>query len=337
MYQNNSMTILVAGKYFTFALTKTTTSDDVIKMAKKSSIIPNDDKQYGLFEKHTGAEKLLSGNTRLQKLVRTMGVNTPNFQLELKLADKINSKMASISSAKSKLKKIRQILKKNEMKDHERYEEVNLDRNVCRHNDKVFDKNFPFLNYPTVPVSKVKDNMISGKVEMMTRYLQNCESEYLCHQVSRLSDIERSRGDGCEDDDSYLIDEGNITEYRHFGRDLDTAFIFNTSFVENTTTTKCDELNDCVLYDDLDNTVADDESAFDDESECASVCELERNIIEVDSDDSVMKIDKLKAAFNECCLNTKHSDDSILDSFMNTFTQHDDSDEGLSSAGSDFE
>jgi hypothetical protein len=97
------------------------------------------------------------------------------------------------------------------------------------------------------------------------------------------------------------------------------------------------ELNDCFVYSPDDVTSSNEESAFEDDSECSSVCDFERNIDELDIEDTLVKMDRIKSAFSNGDLNARITEDTLLDSFMNTIVGDSSSDEGLSSVGSDFD
>jgi len=79
---------------------------------------------------------------------------------------------------------------------------------------------------------------------------------------------------------------------------------------------------------------SDSESAFGDDSECSSLCELERNVYDVDEVNETT-LRRLCVMFSDGDL-TKGADDTALESFMKTVVVlSDDYDEGLSSIGSD--
>jgi hypothetical protein len=98
------------------------------------------------------------------------------------------------------------------------------------------------------------------------------------------------------------------------------------------------DLNECFVYspDDVTSSIG-KESAFEDDSDCSSVCDLERNINELDIEDKLVKMERIKSAFSYIDLNARITEDTLLDSFMNTIVADSSSDEGLSSVGSDFD
>ena len=93
--------------------------------------------------------------------------------------------------------------------------------------------------------------------------------------------------------------------------ELDTAFVSDTSDYNSS-----DEsvLNDGMIFDDV--SESERESAFGDDSECSSVCELERNVYD-DIDVTNMTLRNLRAMFGDRT-SAVSIGDTALESFMNT-------------------
>jgi hypothetical protein len=139
---------------------------------------------------------------------------------------------------------------------------------------------------------------------------------------------ERTRGDGEESINSNL-DSDDF-------QDMNATFIVRKSNKEHAPFTMNDKLNEGILYDT--DVTEDDESAFEDESDCYdSVCELERNIFESYAEDTYIKLNELKRTLCKDKLNARITEDDLLDCFMNTIVRNEDSDEGRGSLNSDFD
>ena len=101
----------------------------------------------------------------------------------------------------------------------------------------------------------------------------------------------------------------------------------------------CDDVNVVNKYDVVMN---DSESAFDDASDCSSVCDLERNILEhemdgdsacsadIKVDNTVLKCEKIRRMFSGSDVTNSgpDSEDADMESFMKTVVYESDSDEG---------
>jgi hypothetical protein len=127
------------------------------------------------------------------------------------------------------------------------------------------------------------------------------------------------------------IDSGDL-------HDMNMAFIVCKTKHKQSTFTVNDKLNEGILYDTEMTYSEDYESAFEDDSDCNdSECELERNISENYAEDTCINLNELNRILGEDKLNSRITEDDLLDSFMNTFVDNEDSDEGRGSVSSDFE
>jgi hypothetical protein len=249
--------------------------------------------------------------------------------------------MAAISKAKHKLQRLRSMVQMKECQKFESDLHGNLDYNVKSKDKNIYDKHISFLS--------VKEIERSGfcKKDLMKRYLRDS---------ARLNTLAtRTRGDGCNEsmhcrklavrtpgdgaDSDELPDLSSVLhECQEFS--LNKGFFSDDDASSDTTIIQQtrNELNECFVYSPDDVTSSnDEESAFEDDSECSSVCDFERNIDELDIEDTLVKMDRIKSAFSNGDLNARITEDTLLDSFMNTIVGDSSSDEGLSSVGSDFD
>jgi hypothetical protein len=242
------------------------------------------------------------------------------------------------------------LISKHELKTDQKTE-TNLSDNI---NTNTVKKDFYNKNITVIDeISKEQNIAIEaiGKKELLQRYLddslQNNDTvgfegsvEYLpvrtrgvgCEDISIFESglPERTRGDG-EDNNDYSIDAGDL-------HDMNTAFIVGKTRNKQSTFTQNDKMNEGILYDTEMTYSEDDESAFEDDSDCYnSECELERNIIENCAEDTYISLNELKRILGDDKLNSQITEDDLLDSFMKTFVDNEDSDEGRGSVSSDFE
>lgn len=345
---NNTMQICVRlnDEDVVCTVSKTTTCHDVIKMATVS--IENAS-VYALYESGHGVERQLSANTKVCKLIRSWGAEGESFRLIVRPVDKMAAKRAKVSRAAKKLQQIRSLLKKHKA-DHERkyqsFIDINLQANNCT--EKVFKKNIDTFNTPmpvtlkpVLPVSKT-----SAKFDLLRRYIIE-SSAYLSKRESELGVMPpRTCGDGAE---NTVCAEVKFNEtYIVQSRDLDEAFISDDSESDDSV----NELDVCVMHDSID--VLSSESAFEDDSDCVSISDLDRNIcddtittsasaqqvtsgMKANSDTSPVNFKKVHVMLSSSDLDN-YVMDADLESFMHTILPDTEmSDEGVSSQGSDFE
>ena len=115
-----------------------------------------------------------------------------------------------------------------------------------------------------------------------------------------------------------------------------------------------DGCNDVHVVNENDVVMNDSESAFDDASDCSSVCDLERNVLEHEidddsacsenavscdkvSDNTVSKCEKIRRMFSGSDVTNSgpDSEDADMESFMKTVVYESDSDEGRGTSVSD--
>ncbi|KAL4228829.1 hypothetical protein ACF0H5_011869 [Mactra antiquata] len=333
--------ILIDGRRHQLEVTKKTTCCDVIKIAT------NDHKSYEIREIRGDIEKVLPRNTKLLKQIRTWGINRQEYSLELKMvADKRKPKMAKLDRARETINRLKSMLKSTDTKIYEKqYEDIlnNLDKNS--YTDKQYEKNITVIRELNENNTDNMKPVHKGKIDLMNRYLRDIRMADALNTNIDTENEMRVVEDGLEVDVSEATDSD----------DLDEAFITQSSLtcIEELSNIN-DDLNECRLYstvnelydddnkngdtyDDDDDDDDDDESAFEDISDCSSVCELDRNITVENFNNTVIKMNELKAAFSDGDLNRRIVEDSLLNSFMNTVINDGESDEGLSSLDSDIE
>ena len=324
---------------------KTTTCADVINMATTLT-------GYALYERGYGVESIVSMTTNIQKLIRSWGADKDSYSLVLRQNDKMESKMAIVSKAKRKLQRLRSLLarqKKATQQTNHSYINANLQMNNCV--NKIYNKNVMVTNiandneYRSDTMSFAKVRAIdekSAKFELLERYITE-SSVYVTDRVMYPLPP-RTRGDGAEDSN---VKEGfdNITGVEAFtmvtmdrSRDLDEAFVSDDSCSEFS---DCD-LNECFLHE-TDDTQS-SESAFEDDSDCESISELNRNIadfttscvdVTTDNDVTLENLQRLRALFSKGDLEA-YVNDADVDSFMKTVLYDmDNSDDGVGSLNSD--
>jgi hypothetical protein len=264
--------------------------------------------------------------------------------------DTMKSKMTMIKRAATKLKRLRTLNSKHELKVDQKFE-ANLCNNIKTNTVKkdFYNKNITVID----EISEVQNIAIEAisKKELLQRFLDDSiqnndiyefegSVEYLpvrtrevdCEDVSIFvsEHPERTRGDD-EDINDNSIDSGDVP-------DMNMAFIVSKTRNKHETFTMNDKLNEGILYDTEMTYSEDDESAFEDDSDCYnSECELEQNIFENYAEDTNINLSELRRILNKDKLNSRITEDDLLDSFMNTFVDNEDSDEGRGSVSSDFE
>ena len=261
--------------------------------------------------------------------------------------DKLKSKMASIKRAKTKLQRLRAAVMKEELKPDQKLEKY-LPINYVNSNTSAVKKDIYNKNITVIDELSEEQNILGeavGKKKLLHRYLNDSIQNNTTNSLnSRIPT--RTRGDGCEDNESELPertrgDGEDIINYNTESvgiHDMNTAFIVNKTFTVDESYNRNNKLNECILYDSDVTYSEDDESAFEDDSDCYdSVCELERNVIESYTEDTYIKLNNLKRILSNDDLNARITDDDLLDSFMNTFVHDEESDEGRGSVTSDFE
>ena len=329
----NGQTLCVKG------ITRHTTCDDVIEMVFYNT--SKSVESYAIFESSCGVERMLYGKERILKIVRSWGVEQNSFTLVLLELDNIKPNMATLSKARRKLRKMRS-------------QNAKLDNNTIQanrnnlNNKTIKDKNIENLE-------KMQKRERSGKLGILKRFL----SDVVSHKTKQTkemqsADMARTPGDGCDASiiqsntvelNTSLLEQHNLTfndSLRHCNSYMNAAFV------------NCDDTNIHVTAreDDI-------ESAFEDYSDMDSVCELERNILEIslsdcediieyesDSDDqysfscaenTVIECERIRDMFNTAQVNGLNDVDDDMESFVKTSVYDSEHDEGLSSLDSDEE
>ena len=336
------VTVLVNEVSVKCQLTKTTTCADVINMATTST-------GYALYERGYGVERMVSMTTKLRKLIRSWGASKDSYNLVLRKTDKMASKMATVSKAIRKLQRLRSLLARNKNSQQQKfysYIKDNLQTNNCV--NKIYNKDVMITakaddnETKAVKLSSAKGHTFdqkSAKFELLKRYIRESSSLVTYSVMYPLPP--RTRGDGAEENfysnngaDVMVIPDRLMDR----SRDLDEAFVSDDSCSEFS---DCD-LNECFLHE-TDDTQS-SESAFEDDSACESISELDRNIadfttscVDVTSDNDVTleNLQRLRALFSKGDLEA-HVNDTDVDSFMKTVLHDmDNSDDGVGSLNSD--
>ena len=316
-------------------ITKTTTCADVINMVTTST-------GYSLYERGYGVERMVSMTTKIRKLIRSWGASKDSYSLVLRKTDKMASKMATVSKAIRKLQRLRSLLARNKNSQQQKfysYIKDNLQTNNCV--NKIYNKDV-MITAKAVKLSSAKGHTFdqkSAKFELLKRYIRESSSLVTYSVMYPLPP--RTRGDGAEENfyskngaDVIVIPDSLMDQ----SRDLDEAFVSDDSCSEFS---DCD-LNECFLHE-TDDTQS-SESAFEDNSDCESISELNRNIadfttscvdVTTDNDVTLENLQRLRALFSKGDLEA-YVNDADVDSFMKTVLYDmDNSDDGVGSLNSD--
>ena len=344
-------------------VTRYTTCDDVIEMLFYKSSKSGESDSYALFESSYGVERMLYGKESVLKVIRSWGSEKNNFTLVLREVDNIKSNMATLSQARRKLRKLKA---QNAKLLPSAADNNTFQANLNNFNNKtVKDKEIDSLK------KDVKEQY--GKLGILKRFL----SDVVLHKKKEMKEVPESRmpfrlpGDGCNTtldhqhakenelstiDNDYLNKRSDnelneVDVLRSYNSYLNAAFV---------------EGDDDLLDSDMDrlseHSSYEDESAFEEYSDSDSICELERNILELsdvgfedtanvgssdnedrfsfcDTDNTVIKCERIRNIFSQVELNGLEIDnvDADMESFMNTLVLDSETDEGLSSLDSDTE
>ena len=330
----NGQTMCVKG------VTRYTTCDDVIEM-----VFYNTSKSlesYAIFESSCGVERMLYGKERILKIVRSWGVEQNSFTLVLRELDNIKYNMATLSKARRKLRK-------------RRSQNAKLDNNTIQANrDNLNNKTMKDKNIENL--EKMQRRERSGKLGILKRFL----SDVVLHKTKQRKEIQstvmaRTAGDGCDESiiksntvelNTSSLEQQNVTfndSIRHCNSYMNAAFV------------DCDDTTVTALEDDF-------ESAFEDYSDVGSVCEFERNIVDISLSDcediaelesdsecqysfcsaenTVIECERIRGIriIHNTAQNDEHDNgDENMKSFMKTLVYDSEYDEGLSSLDSDEE
>ena len=295
---------------------------------------------YAIFESSRGVERMLYGKESVLKIVRSWGVEQNSFTLVLRELDNIRSNMATLSKARRKLRKMRS-------------QNAKLDNNTIQVNrDNLNNKTMKDKNIENL--EKMQKRERSGKLGILKRFL----SDVVLHKTKQRKEIQstvmtRTPGDGCDASkmQSNTVEMNNTSSVQQQNAAFTETFRRCNSYM-NAAFVDCDDIDTLAIKDDLD-------SAFDDYSDTDSVCELERNIIEIslsdcedatglnsDSDDqysfscaenTVIKCEMIRDMFNTAQIDKQDNGDDDMESFMKTLVYDSEYDEGLSSLDSDDE
>ena len=327
----NGQTMCVKG------VTRYTTCDDVIEM-----VFYNTSKSVetcAIFESSCGVERMLYGQERILKIVRSWGVEQNSFTFVLRELDNIKSNMATLSKARRKLRKMRS--------QNAKLENNTIQANRDNLNNKTMkDKNIENLE-------KMQKRERSGKLGILKRFL----GDVVLHKTKQRKGMQsavmaRTPGDGC---DASIIQSNTV--------ELNTSALEQQNVTFNDSLRHCNSYMNAAFVDCDDTTVIaledDFESTFEDYSDADSVCELERNILDIsfsdceditelesDSDDqysfcgadnAVIECEIIRDMFNTAQVNGLDDVDDDMESFVKTLVYDSEHDEGLSSLDSDEE
>ena len=326
----NGQNMLIKG------VTRYTTCDDAIEIVFYNYPVNTD--FYALFESSFGVERMLYGKESVLKVVRSWGAAQNNFTLLIRKVDNVKSKMATVSQARRKLRKIRLLnVKPLSSEVDNRTIQANLN-NSC---DKILNAKDIENITPTIEKNK------HSKLGLLKRFLSDVmlqkKRQTIIQSRSRLGT--RTPADGCYDN----VEQNGRKSAK--GAEQEKEFLrrhnshLNAAFVECDDTTKNDTS-------DNDNIDSDDESDFEDDI----ICEFERNICDMsdaddesyssdndgpfcDSDNTVVKCERIIDMFRTAKLSDDDSDteDDHMESFMNTLVYNSDPDEEMGSVESDAE
>ncbi|KAH3742332.1 hypothetical protein DPMN_049073 [Dreissena polymorpha] len=241
-------------------------------------ITSEDDNCYVMFECRKGIEKILPNETRVYKRVRSRIDNSvTNFVL--KKISKLASKKASIDRARRKLQRIR-----SKLFDSERVEGSSLENNLNNRTPlrKCYSKNISSV-YRVPPIK-------SYNISLPQRTRADGAVD-----VTRFELPERTPGDGME------VASTNVS------CDMDVAFLCDDGHVLSFEVSECDS-----RLDDVSVTLQVD-SAFDEDD---TMCELEKNVFDVNDDVSFRTLTRLRSMFSDGGNVDAIADDSAMDSFM---------------------
>ena len=331
----NGQTVCVKG------VTRHTTCDDVIEMVFYNA--PKSGESYAIFESSYGVERMLYGKESVLKCVRSWGVEHSRFTLVLRKLDNIKPSMATLSKARRKLRKIRS--QNAKLSAYSAGNNNTIQANCDNLNNKIMkDKNIENLE-------RMPQRERSGKLGILKRFLSdvvlNTKRQRKEKQLPSPVMLHRTPGDGCEMNTS--SNEPQDTTCNETLRRYNSYM--NAAFVD------FDDTNDGTTQAMLDN--AELESAFEDYSDTDSVCELERNILELSQSDcedidefesdiedrfsfsgaenTVIKCERIRNMFNKAQVDELDDGDDDMESFMKSLVYDSESDEGVSSLGSNDE
>ena len=341
----NGQTVCVKG------VTRHTTCDDVIEMVFYNS--PKSRESYAIFESSYGVERMLYGKESVLKCVRSWGVEHNCFTLVLRKLDNIKSSMATLSKARRKLRKIRS--QNAKLSAYSAGSNNTIQANCDNLNNKMMkDKDIENLE-------RMPERERSGKLGILKRFLSdvvlNTKRQRKEKQLQTSVMLQRTPGDGC---DANMMNSNTLEMTTSTNEPQDTTCnetlrrynsYMNAAFVD------FDDTNDETTQIMLDN--AELESAFEDFSDTDSVSELERNILELSNSDSedidefesdsedrfsfsgeentVIKCERIRNMFNKAQVDELDDGDDDMEKFMKSLVYDSESDEGVSSLGSNDE
>ena len=327
-------------------VTRHTTCDDVIEMVfyNTSKAVES----YAIFESSCGVERMLYGKESVLKIIRSWGVEQNSFTLVLRELDNIRSNMATLSKARRKLRKMRS-------------QNAKLDNNTIQANrDNLNHKTMKDKNIENL--EKMQKREQSGKLGILKRFLSDVvlHSKKQRKEIQSAVMVERTPGDGCDSSiiKSNTLETKNKPSEKQQNTTLNDSSRRHNSYM-NAAFLDYDDNNDTTLVVEckLDND--DLESAFEDYSDTDSVCELERNILEISLSDceditelesysedqysfcgaenTVIECERIRDIFNKAQVDEHDNGDDDMESFMKTLVYDSEHDEGLSSLDSDDE
>ncbi|KAH3885488.1 hypothetical protein DPMN_009482 [Dreissena polymorpha] len=279
-------------KIVTCSVDKTTTICDVIKTVTSS----DDYLSYIVFECCEGVGRMLPANSSVLKRVRSWGADRNKHSLVVRRVDKSTCEMATISCVKRKVKRLAALIKSHVVTD-----KLSMQTTLC----KNLNANSDVTKHFAKDLQSFVPDELHGKLSVMKRFIR--DSEFYNHRKRAdgaddtfLTLPARTRGDGQDEDDRVVPLNRTFFKYCN----MDIAFLDETCAERDVS-----ELNQDEIYAAM---MSDSESAFGDDSDCSSVCDLEKNV----------------SYFSEV--------DDVMESYMVTIVEAGvQSDEGFSSTGSD--
>ena len=269
---NNIRSLLIdvnGQKIYIERITRYTTCDDVIEMVFYNCLV--DTHLYALFESSYGVERMLYGKESVLKVMRSWGADQNNFNLLVRKVDNVKSKMATLSQARRKLRKIRSMnANALALKADNRAIEENLKKTYVKANNTK-----DIINTTEVGNSENKYTKLGLFKRILSDVMLQKKKRSNKQSRSRLGI--RSSGDGCYDNgeqsgrQSPVGCEQERECLRRHNSYLNAAFV---------------EYDDTANSDGIDNDINESENTDSEvDLEDDSICELERNICDMSESD----------------------------------------------------
>ena len=258
-------------KIYIEGITRYTTCDDVIEMVFYNCLV--DTHSYALFESSYGVERMLYGKESILKVMRSWGADQNNFSLLVRKVDNVKSKMATLSQARRKLRKIRSMnANALALKEDNRTIEENLNKTFVKaSNNKDIDNATEVRN---------SENKYT-KLGLLKRFLSDVmlQKKKRSNKQSRSRRGIRSSGDGCYDNGEQSGRQSPVgSEQERECLRRHNSYL-NAAFVEYDDTANSESIDSDISN--SENTDSDYEVDLEDDS----ICELERNICDMSESD----------------------------------------------------